>query len=441
MVLPMTLARMYQGVLVWPLVLLSVLNASTPSWAFQHPLEPSPTPGVINAPKNENHAPILDAEFESWLSNISSVWGLKGLSIAVVQRHDDESWQMETKGYGVKNEAGDPVTHETTFAICSNSKLFTTLALGKLIDEGATLPNSSLPLKWSTKVVDILGDDWQLEDKVAERYADLIDVMSHRTGLPTHNLGWLRGDSTAQAVRNLRYLRPSKEFRQGWQYSNLMYITMAEIVERVSGRPFIKFIQEEIVDKLPLSSTTMNSTWARKSGHLADGFVQIRRNVSDGIGLMNSTYEPTTFFNDEKLKNILAGAGGAIMNAKDAAIWLQTLLMLGRHPNTGESVIPAAAVLQAASGATIESSDPTAPELSVWVYGGGQEQYAYQGHNIVQHTGGWRGWMSVISRAPQDGLGISVFTNWDEGAYVMDIIKYYLYEKALGLPHVDWSSR
>ncbi|KAF8312196.1 beta-lactamase/transpeptidase-like protein [Clavulina sp. PMI_390] len=431
-------ARTRQTALIGPLVLLNVLSA----WAIQLPLRPLPTPGASLPPANATSARILDEDFETWLSNVTSVWGLKGLSIAVVKRHDDDdSWQVEAKGYGVKNAAGDPVTADTTFAICSNSKLFTTLALGKLIDEGATLPNSSITLKWSTKISDILGDDWQLKDKVAERYADLVDIMSHRTGLPAHDLGWLRGHSTAQTVKNLRYFRPSKEFRQGWQYTNLMYITMAEIVERVSGRPFIKFIQEEMMDKLPFSSATMNSTLARTSGHLSDGFVQIRRNVSDGMGLTNSTYQPVSFFIDDAMEGVVAGPAGATMSAKDSAIWLQTLLMLGRNPDTGDSVVPEPAVLRAASGETIKFGDPTDPELSVRVYGGGQEQYAYQGHNIVQHTGGWAGWVSVISRAPQDGVGVSVFTNWDNSEYVVEMIKYYLYEKALGLPHVDWNSR
>ena len=83
------------------------------------------------------------------------------------------------------------------------------------MEDGATLPNSYIPLKWSTKIAEILGDDWQLKDKVAERYADLVDIMSHRTGLPSHDLGWLRGDSTARTVKNLRHFRPSREFRQG----------------------------------------------------------------------------------------------------------------------------------------------------------------------------------------------------------------------------------
>lgn len=101
------------------------------------------------------------------------------------------------------------------FAIGSNSKLFTTLALGTLIEGGATIsPNSTTPLKWSTKVADILEDDWQLEDKVAKRQADLIDILSHRTGLPRHDMGWRRGQTGADAVTKLRYLRASTEFRQ-----------------------------------------------------------------------------------------------------------------------------------------------------------------------------------------------------------------------------------
>lgn len=60
---------------------------------------------------------------------------------------------------------------------------------------------------------------------------------------------------------------------------------------------------------------------------------------------------------------------------------------------------------------------------------------------MIEHNGGWSGWLSVITRAPQDGVGIAVMTNWDEGGTVMEIIKYYLYEQILGLPHVDWSTR
>jgi len=94
------------------------------------------------------------------------------------------------------------------FAIGSNSKLFAALALGTLLDKS----NSSL--QWTTKIADLLEDDWKLEDPIAQKHANLLDILSHRTGLPGHDLGWRRGETAAEAVRALRFLRPSTEFRE-----------------------------------------------------------------------------------------------------------------------------------------------------------------------------------------------------------------------------------
>ncbi len=46
----------------------------------------------------------------------------------------------------------------------------------------------------------------------------------------------------------------------------------------------------------------------------------------------------------------MSGAGGIIMNAKDAATWLQTLLLQGANPTTGEQIIPAEAVAHISTG-------------------------------------------------------------------------------------------
>jgi len=175
---------------------------------------------------------VLDASFDQWLQNLTSFWGLKGLAVAVVQRQPNDTWSIETKGYGVKNAAGDIVTEDvsvcvsqpfivetswlnvnmyhfqTMFAIASNSKLFAALALGTLLD------NSNSSLQWTTKISDILGDDWKLEDPIAQKHANLLDILSHRTGLPRHDIGYRRGETAAEAVRALRYLRPSTEFRE-----------------------------------------------------------------------------------------------------------------------------------------------------------------------------------------------------------------------------------
>lgn len=64
---------------------------------------------------NVNHAEandILDEEFNEWVYKLGVEWGMKGLAIAVVQKGQDSQWHVETKGYGVRDRKGNPVTSE-----------------------------------------------------------------------------------------------------------------------------------------------------------------------------------------------------------------------------------------------------------------------------------------------------------------------------------------
>ena len=68
-------------------------------------------------------------------------------------------------------------THtKTLFPIASNSKLFTIVALGMLIENGTSLPDGQL-LTWDTKVKSILPE-WELVDPYASAHVDLVDLAS-----------------------------------------------------------------------------------------------------------------------------------------------------------------------------------------------------------------------------------------------------------------------
>lgn len=62
------------------------------------------------------------------------------------------------------------------YTIGSNSKLFTVIAIGMLIENHTILPNGEV-LDWSTKVKDILPE-WKLLDEYASDHVDLVDLMS-----------------------------------------------------------------------------------------------------------------------------------------------------------------------------------------------------------------------------------------------------------------------
>jgi hypothetical protein len=66
---------------------------------------------------------VLDASFDQWLQNLTSFWGMKGLAVAVVQRQRNDTWSIETKGYGVKNAAGDLVTEDVSACVFQSFNL------------------------------------------------------------------------------------------------------------------------------------------------------------------------------------------------------------------------------------------------------------------------------------------------------------------------------
>ncbi|KAF8586654.1 beta-lactamase/transpeptidase-like protein [Ramaria rubella] len=379
---------------------------------------------------------ILDDNFDAWLKEIGNNWGMKGVAIAVTRKNKDgDGWTTETKGYGVANRWGDPVNEETIFPIASNSKLFTALGIGLLTT------NESIPVNWHTKIKDVVPESlWNLQDKTAQDQADFVDILSHRTGLPRHDLSYSHTDTPESIISKLRYLRPSTEFRETFQYNNQMYMLADHIISNLSGVPFTTYIDRNIIAPAGLISTTHNVNKAVQSGKLVEGFVDTGRDETKGEGEQKIRFRPVTFW-DAETGDIMAGPGGVMSNAKDLATWLQVLLLSGKSPATNETIIPSEIFDKIALGVTLIGAEPYAPEISSLVYGMGQWRYTYQGHDIIEHDGSAGAYLSVVSRAPNDGVGVAVVTNSMSDGALLNLIKLRLFEKSLGLKTVHWEER
>lgn len=66
----------------------------------------------------------------------------------------------------------------------------------------------------------------------------------------------------------------------------------------------------------------------------------------------------------------------------DQAIWVHTLLLDGRHPETNETIIPKAAIDHITTGFTIQPARAPYPDFSAGMYGHGQMMHTYQGHQV-----------------------------------------------------------
>jgi CubicO group peptidase (beta-lactamase class C family) len=155
------------------------------------------------------------------------------------------------KGYGQANlEHGVPITPQTVFDIASNSKQFTAFAI-LLLELKGTL---------------------SLDDNVQKYIPDLPDfgtaitvrhLLHNTSGLRDFgDLLELQGLGIDHPVNKLQFMELLKRqlslnFKPGerFLYSNTNWVLLAQIIERVDGRPFRDFLDQEVFQPLGMQHT------------------------------------------------------------------------------------------------------------------------------------------------------------------------------------------
>ncbi|KAG5643451.1 hypothetical protein DXG03_000924 [Asterophora parasitica] len=358
---------------------------------------------------------ILDAETDAFINKVLADWKSPGgAAVAFVMKNDKNEWiDIEYKGYGKANPDGRNVTENTTFNIGSNSKLFTVLGTSLIINNASISP----PLDWHTKIKSVIPE-FNLTDPFATHEATVLDLMTHRTGYPLHDFSYRYTDVATDAIRKLQYQRQSAPFRDIWQYNNNMYITLSHLPELLVGKPFGRYIRDNIFVPLGMNSTTYSVDLANSNGQRADGMS--REGLDPYVDPFAGTPRAVRYW-------------ASPINGEDGN---------GKKPGTNDTVIPASAVKRAVTGLSIQTGAPEWPEVSLIAYGAAQLQITYRGHLIVEHGGFIRGFNTQISRLPNDNFGVSVLTNDHEyGKVLTEIIKNHIIDKTLGLDPIDWNTR
>lgn len=94
----------------------------------------------------------------------------------------------------------------------------------------------------------------------------------------------------------MKFLRPSAEFREVWQYDNSMYTLLSYLPPLLlpSKTPFARYVKEYIFDPLGMNSTTYSFDVANSSGQLADGMTKQLSSPKDIFG--NGTVRALPFW-------------------------------------------------------------------------------------------------------------------------------------------------
>ena len=163
--------------------------------------------------------------FDAYMEKVLKDWNSPGIGVGIVVGDR----LVYAKGYGYRDYGKKlPFTPTTLQQIASNTKLFTAVATGLVVEEGKLTWDK--PVRQSVPAIQFYND--QLNTSVTLR-----DMLSHRTGITRHDLIWYRGDDTRkQLFEKLQYMEPKEPLRTMFLYNNMMFAAAGYLIELAAGQ-------------------------------------------------------------------------------------------------------------------------------------------------------------------------------------------------------------
>ena len=340
--------------------------------------------------------PLTSAQIDALVERTMKTFDVPGIAVAVVK----DGHIIHEKGYGVRSlNTMQEVNEHTLFGIASNTKAFTVMALGILVDEGK--------LKWDDRVTDIIPEFKLYSPYVTENFT-IRDLLTHRSGL---GLGagdlMIWPDSSTYTLKdiihNLRFLRPTSDFRTKYDYDNLMYIVAGEVVARVSSMKWEDFIEKKIMNPLQMTESAPDYMMITDKNNVIDPHAPVN-------GKVQVIHRDWKFVAD--------AAGGIYSSVHDMCKWIIMQMNNGKYGDdlTKQLVSEKTHEEMWTPQTIIPVHGQTNYNTHFASYGLGWFLSDENGYIVPTHTGGLSGIVTQVTLVPELKLGIIVFTNQQSGA-------------------------
>jgi CubicO group peptidase (beta-lactamase class C family) len=214
---------------------------------------------------------LLDA----WLDAQVAFERVPALSAAVVIGQN-LVWE---KGYGtIDPRAKIAADGKTIYGICSISKLFTAIAVMQLWEAGKFSLDDDIGKRLPQfKIKPIDPDSGPITIR---------SLLTHSSGLP-REAGFpywsppdFRFPTGPEVMRRLGTQQAFLPASDRWQYSNLGFAILGELIRNVSGMSYEAYVQSRILDPLKLENTRPYLPQHPNDNRLAPGFGALKRDGS-----------------------------------------------------------------------------------------------------------------------------------------------------------------
>lgn len=333
------------------------------------------------------------AVIEAWLDAMKDYDRLPGLSVAVV-KNQELIW---SKGFGYADvERKQPMKPETIFSICSISKLFTSVAIMQLVEQGKLHLDDS---------IQAILPAYTVKQQFPESGPVTIrGLLTHSSGVPRDSdfPYWSAPDFLfpTEAEMNTKMasqstVHPASRY---FQYSNLGISLLGEVVAKISGMSYDEYVEKKILEPLRLQNTHPYLPKELWGTGMATGYNGLHR---DGHR------DKMPFF---QAKGITPAAGFS-SNALDLALfasWQFRLLYKG-----GFELLKSATLYEMQRVQFLDPDWRTSRGLGFSVRNA-------DGKSVVGHTGSCPGYLTSLSLYPDDSIAIVLMIN----AQAVPLMKY-----------------
>jgi CubicO group peptidase (beta-lactamase class C family) len=346
---------------------------------------------------------LLEARVDSLMAKHTAP-STPGAAVLVVQ----DGQVLLKKGYGLAViEQRTPIRADTRFLLASVSKQFTAMAIMILAERGK------------------LSYDDRLSKFFPEfpPYADSITVrrlLNHVAGFPEYeelfmetgkvDRNWPRASSTPPSAYEptahdaLEFLasKAKLRFRPGdrYEYSNSGYMILGQIIEKVSGQRYARFLGENIFAPLGMTETAVYDETKPAIPNRASSY---RKSASGAYEQID--YTPF---------NAIYGEDNVVTTLGDLYRWDQALYT--------EQLVHESTLRMAFTPGRLNDGSRTE-------YGFGWQLRPVLGLPTTSHTGSWMGFRTVILRFPEKHTTVVVLANTNDlpvGAVVQEVAAIYL---------------
>lgn len=313
-------------------------------------------------------------DIDDYLKSVMQTQHIPGVSIAVLKN----GTVVKAAAYGLADiEHNIPARTDTVYKIGSASKQFIATGIMLLVQDGRISVNDKI-----SRYVEGTPDTWQA--------ITLRHLLTHTSGLVREGPGFdpYKLQPDIDVIRTAYPLPLQFKPGEKYEYSNLGYFVLAEVIHKVTGKPWGDFLHERVFAPLGMNATRVTSV------------EDIVPNRADGYA-----------WNRDKYENVgdwlaVRPSGAFLSTALDLAKWEAALLT--------DRILTSASKNEMWTPVVLNDGQKFPYGFGWQLNDWPADSPVPTGVPMIRHGGSIPGFRASIARWPSYGLAVIVLTNRED---------------------------